>query len=336
MTLLQARVANIWPQSPAVGVNMHVTPGIPFSKQPSVLVTDLSYRPVANATVTVFASEYLNFFQEWVPEAAKTDRSDGTALHHARGQNYALLSGATSALTGADGIATWTDLTLLASSSKYLYLMFYCEGAVASWNDPAMSPPVPGRLPRPPRYVSPIYVDSPIAAVQYLDPTSSSSLSPVDCSGDYELPIVVEGELIAGSSGGALAAPRVRVLDASGAPLAGVQVIANRARYDTLISPYLGFASPSPHPISPVSPSQVMAVVHTAGSQQLPNLGRPENWRLDDPSYGRRVRAECNRWLTVPSDLAEDSAPSASLDHLKAWALSIQPAVPPEQLGRLP
>ena len=84
-----------------------------------------------------------------------------------------------------------------------------------------------GRLPRPPRYVSPIYVDSPIAALQYLDPTSSSSLSPVDCSGDYELPIVVEGELIAGSSGGALAAPRVRVLDASGAPLAGVQVIAN-------------------------------------------------------------------------------------------------------------
>ena len=60
------------------------------------------------------------------------------SLHHPRGQNYALLSGDVSLPSDENGIAVFTDVTLVASSSKYLYLMFYCDGAVASWNSPLL------------------------------------------------------------------------------------------------------------------------------------------------------------------------------------------------------
>ena len=41
-------------------------------------------------------------------------------------------------------------------------------------------------------------------------------------------------------------------------------------------------------------------------------------------------------WLNAASALSEDSAPSASLDHLKAWAAPTHPGAPPEQVGGLP
>ena len=40
-------------------------------------------------------------------------------------------------------------------------------------------------------------------------------------------------------------------------------------------------------------------------------------------------------WLTTPSALPEDGAPSASLDRLKAQAASTHPGAPPEQLESL-
>ena len=126
-----------------VGTNMRVTPGEPFAAQPSVLLLDAAGRPVANATAVAFATEHLNFFQEWVSEAAKTSRSDGAQLHHTRGQNYALLEGVVSSVTGPDGVASWSNLTLTAASSRFLYLMFFCDGAVASWNDPELVAPFP-------------------------------------------------------------------------------------------------------------------------------------------------------------------------------------------------
>ena len=162
------RVATIVPQDPQVGVSMYIEPGVPFDKQPSVLLLGWDKKPVPNAVVTVFASENLNYFKDF--EEDKTSRSAGTTLHHPRGQNYALLSGDVSLPSDENGIAVFTNVTLTASSSKYLYLMFYCEGAVASWNNPQLKPPNPGAVPRPQRYASPIFVNSLINEVVALPP----------------------------------------------------------------------------------------------------------------------------------------------------------------------
>ena len=140
------RVSVIMPQDPQVGVNMHVEPGVPFATQPKVLLLGEDDKPVKNAIVTVFASENLNYFQDFRRESDKASRSAGTALHHPRGQNYALLSGDVSLPSDENGIAEFTNVTLIASSSKYLYLMFYCDGAVASWNNPQLTAPSPGAV----------------------------------------------------------------------------------------------------------------------------------------------------------------------------------------------
>lgn len=112
------RVSVIMPQDPQVGVNMKVEPGVPFEKQPRVLLIGEDDLPVKNAIVTVFASENLNYFQDFRPESDKASRSAGTALHHPRGQNYALLSGDVSLPSDENGIAEFTNVTLMASSSK--------------------------------------------------------------------------------------------------------------------------------------------------------------------------------------------------------------------------
>ena len=146
-TTVAPRVATIEPQDPQVGVSMNIEPGVPFDKQHSVLLLGWDKEPVPNAVVTIFASENLNYFKDF--EEDKTSRSAGTSLHHPRGQNHALLSGVVSLPSDENGIAVFTNLTLIASSSKFLYLMFYCEGAVASWNNPQLKPPNPGAVPRP-------------------------------------------------------------------------------------------------------------------------------------------------------------------------------------------
>ena len=103
----------------SIGYTMTVTPGVPFALQPTAFVLDTQFSPSANRTVTIFASEFPNFFRPW-------ETGGKTATHHLRGQNYALLDGVT-AITDANGVATWERLTLIASSSKFLYLFFYCD-----------------------------------------------------------------------------------------------------------------------------------------------------------------------------------------------------------------
>ena len=110
-------------------------------------------------------TELVSLYPHRILHSPEESRSDGVALHHVRGQSYALLDNVVSSTTGADGIATWDSLTLTASSSKFLYIMFYSEGTVASWNDPELRQPLPGKLARPSRYTSPIYIQSTVAQV---------------------------------------------------------------------------------------------------------------------------------------------------------------------------
>ena len=63
------------PQDPQVGANMHVEPGVPFATQPKVLLLGEDDLPVKNAIVTVFASENLNYFQDFRRESDKASRS---------------------------------------------------------------------------------------------------------------------------------------------------------------------------------------------------------------------------------------------------------------------
>ena len=241
------RVSVIMPQDPQVGVNMHVEPGVPFATQPKVLLLGEDDKPVKNAIVTVFASENLNYFQDFRRESDKASRSAGTALHHPRGQNYALLSGDVSLPSDENGIAEFTNVTLIASSSKYLYLMFYCEGAVASWNNPQLTAPSPGAVDRPERYASPIYVSSPIKQVVALPP-GGTGFEPESCV-DPEVedpPVVIDGEPLP-------LTPRVRLLDADRKPVVGQHAI---------------------------------AVLHTYHGAVLPGLARPQMWRLRSSDYG--------------------------------------------------
>ena len=241
------RVSVIMPQDPQVGVNMKVEPGVPFEKQPRVLLIGEDDLPVKNAIVTVFASENLNYFQDFRPESDKASRSAGTALHHPRGQNYALLSGDVSLPSDENGIAEFTNVTLMASSSKYLYLMFYCDGAVASWNNPQLTAPNPGAVDRPERYASPIYVSSPIEEVVALPP-GGTGFEPESCVDPEEEapPVVIDGEPLP-------LTPRVRLLDADGKPVVGQHAI---------------------------------AVLHTYHGVVLPGLTRPQMWRLRSSDYG--------------------------------------------------
>ena len=239
---------------------LQVTVGEPFSVQPSVFVSDAVGNPVAGAVVTAFASEYPNFYQAWVPEEQKSSKDDGAVLHHVRGQCYALLGGVTSSVTGADGIASWHNLSVTAAASKYLYLFFFSEGAVASWSDADLKLPLPGRTTRPPRYVAPVYVYSPVESVVQL---AATGLDALGCPADDE-PVsatsshwkIAEGPpMDAEASTSFPYAQRVRVTDAAGNPVAGVVVL---------------------------------AILHTARGYQLPLLARPENWRL------KSVRSDLN------------------------------------------
>ena len=77
-------------------------------------------------------------------------------------------------------MAYWHDLTVLASSSKFVYIYFYCEGTVVSWNNPLLRPPSGATMPAPPLYNSPIFVNSPVRSIYQL-PWNDTSLEAATC-----------------------------------------------------------------------------------------------------------------------------------------------------------
>ena len=126
----------------------------------------------------VFTSAVPNFFSDFAHADASTPAALTKSLEtksYLRGQNYHLLGGVTSLPTDSEGHASWSNLTLLASSSKFLYLYFYCEGVVLSWNDPFQRPVRAAAFVRPPRFVRPIYVFSSVRRLKQLESTPAES-----------------------------------------------------------------------------------------------------------------------------------------------------------------
>ena len=164
----------------------YVEVGKPFEDHerlsaPSVYVLDILGRPLRNRTVVAFGWQHPNFFASWVPEnfAQKylPSKSPGATRHHIRGQGYVMLDNAVSMPSDENGRAVFKGLTVRAATTKFLYLMFYCDGVIANWQDPNMRPLSTG-LPEPPRYVSPLYIQSPVTQIQLVDKEGN----PVDCS----------------------------------------------------------------------------------------------------------------------------------------------------------
>ena len=103
------------------GGGLVAQPGVPIPTQPSVKVVDANGAPLANRTVVVWSSEVPNIFRADSPQRTGftgQDVSDeGKLKAYIRGQSIALLKG-TRAVTDGDGIATWSDLTITAASSR--------------------------------------------------------------------------------------------------------------------------------------------------------------------------------------------------------------------------
>lgn len=242
--------------------------GQPLPAQPQVLVTDYTGTPLANRTVIVWSSNVPNIFvsdKQHVGFSGQDTAAIGKLTYYIRGQSIALLSN-TRAVTNAQGLATWEGLTIEAASSRYVYLNFYCDGVLASWNDPGLEPPISGQLLTPPVFIAPIYVRSPVDRIYQLPsgPPHSASLgasggmgaptvalpldTPLDCATGGST-TVIEGDPLAETI-------RVRVgtMNASGAfvPQEGVTLL---------------------------------ALMHTASGYVLPNLFSPDNslLRTADP-----------------------------------------------------
>ena len=115
-----------------------------------------------------------------------------------------MLQNAVSSPSDANGIVTFTNLTITGTSSPYVFLGFYCEGQVASWSlwfqgGDAVSNSLSTVAPQNPMPVTGIRADTTVAAVSATVPPSVT---------------VVEGQPF-------VTQPRVTVSDASGHGLAG-------------------------------------------------------------------------------------------------------------------
>ena len=74
--------------------------------------------------------------------------------------------------------------------------------------------------------------------------------------------------------------------------------------------------------------------LHDGGTTAL--IAACENGSLPIVTALLKVGAKPNSWLKMASTLFDDTAPSASLDCLKARAAPTQPGAQPEPLGSLP
>jgi hypothetical protein len=160
--------------------------GVPFEnndglRAPAVYVRSMTGEPLRNRTVVAFGWQHPNFFASWAPtnfaKGIVEFKSHAATRHHLRGQGFTLLDNAVSLPTDEQGRAVFEKLTVRSASSRFFYLMFYCDGIIANWMDPGMTPLASG-LPSPPRYVSPLYITSEITSIQLVDKDGS----PIDCS----------------------------------------------------------------------------------------------------------------------------------------------------------
>ena len=85
-------------------------------------------------------------------------------------------------------------------------------------------------------------------------------------------------------------------------------------------------------------PGAVLARRAAAARGQGVGVHRPPHARWRGARLGARAGAalRAHSWLKPPSNLSEDTGPSASVDHLKAQAAPTRPRAPPEHHGRSP
>ena len=154
-------------------------------------------------------------------------------------------------------MARWQNLTVMAASSKFVYIYFYCEGTVASWNNPLLQPPSGATMPAPPMYTSPIFVNSPVRSIFTL-PWNDTSLEAATCPeeaacddgsspGDCLQARLLEGRALSVVEGETLPETRVRV----------------------------GYTAPNGSFV-PLRNVTVLAVLHTASGIQRPLLYEPD------------------------------------------------------------
>ena len=277
------------------------TLGQPLFSQPRVIVRDYRGTPLADRTVVVWSSNVPNIFvssQPHVGFSAQDTADVGKLTHYVRGQDIALLSG-NRAVTDADGVATWEALTIEAASSRFVYLNFYCDGVIASWNNPDLRPPISGQLLPPPAFVPPIYALSLVDEMYQLP----SRTPPPDASGSGE-----EGA-VAVARHAAHVQPRHHHDRPRGRPL------------DETIRVRVGRLHPAP-----LSRSRrtLLALMHTASGYVLPNLFRPDNSLLR--SANRRAFSPRSSASQTPSPLRPmPTAWPLSRGSVSAWRAARTP-----------
>eukprot|EP00935_MAST-01C_sp_MAST-1C-sp1_P000236 g236.t1 len=168
----------------------------------SVNLCDGMMQAVVGATVWAFSWHSADFGEMYPPKR--------TFL---RGENTALLANAQSAPSNANGTAVFTGLTVTASTSRFIYLFFYCQGNVIGWRDVSeewfllrnngLS------TPKLPFFFKPSYLYSKVESIS-IDTDVDSGAGSVTVEEGKPLPVQ----------------PVVLVSDAQGAPLKGRTVIA--------------------------------------------------------------------------------------------------------------
>jgi hypothetical protein len=98
--------------------------GVPLSTQPVLKVVDQYGNPVSGRVVVAFVSQ------------SPFDSDDSTLVegHDLQGQRYGVLKNAMSLPSDDNGLANFTSLTIMGTSSSIVYLSFYCEGVITSWS----------------------------------------------------------------------------------------------------------------------------------------------------------------------------------------------------------
>lgn len=214
----------------------------PFKEPPVVRVEDVDGGPVRDVVCVAFSSTEPNFFAKVEeelapPNAARTyvepgfrsvDSSSFTQppLAHLMGQRLTTMTGAVSTPSDEKGDAVFKDLRFDASTTETVYVCFYCEGIVTCWSDPESA----GTGVKPPislRYKSPITLNRTVDTFEVLSPSVSSGVQNVTEGVPFQTQ------------------PSVKVVDASGNPVAGAKAVAILAGSDGVVPPAMFLAKGS-------------------------------------------------------------------------------------------
>ena len=109
-------------------------PGQPLAVQPTVWLFGKQGVPLEGKTVIAFASQspFLDSNGTLLISSVSLQTSGDIESHDLQGQRYATLTNAISTPSGPDGSVTFRGLTITGTSSPFVYIGFYCEGACLS------------------------------------------------------------------------------------------------------------------------------------------------------------------------------------------------------------